>query len=218
MQLLIYGSGGFGREVLDIAGRANAISARWDRIGFIDDFRAPGLFCGVELRRLDVVIESVGVEGCEIAIAVGEPSARQRIFQRLQAIGARFATVVDPSAIVSGRSVIGKGVIITPFCLVATEAELADNVVLNARAIIGHDVRIGAHSVVSSMVNVGGATTVGSCSYLGMGVQVKQGLKIGNRTIVGMGSVVHSEIADDVIAIGSPARVARRNVDNVVFR
>jgi len=218
MRLLVYGSGGFGREVLDIAKRANAVHPRWSGFGFIDDFRPPGLHGGVDLYRFDAATALFGIEGCEIAVAVGEPSVRQRIFLRLAGLGVRFATVVDPSAIVSERAVLGAGVIITPFCLVATEAVLGDNAVLNAQAIVGHDVRIGAHTVVSSMVNVGGASTVGSCSYLGMGVQVKQGLTIGDRTIVGMGSVVHGDISDDVIAMGNPARVARRNIDNVVFR
>ena len=40
MKLFIYCAGGFGREVYDTAKRANALSKRWESIGFIDDFIA----------------------------------------------------------------------------------------------------------------------------------------------------------------------------------
>jgi acetyltransferase-like isoleucine patch superfamily enzyme len=68
------------------------------------------------------------------------------------------------------------------------------------------------------MVNLGGECIVGDNSYIGMGALIKEGIKIGSNTIVGMGSVVYSDIPDGVIALGNPARVARPNLDQKVFK
>ena len=68
------------------------------------------------------------------------------------------------------------------------------------------------------MINLGGATTIGTASYIGMGAMIREGLTIGHSTIVGMGSVVYTDIPDEVICVGNPARVSRRNTDKMVFK
>lgn len=218
MQLLVYGSGGFGKEVVDIAERINDATPRWSGIAFVDDFRETGQYYGVPLHRIESVLEIWGAEDCEVVVAVGEPSVRSRLFGSLRARGLKLATLVDPTSVISRSASLGMGVIVTSYCSVASSAVVGDNVVLNAKAIVGHDVKIGADTVVSSMVNVGGACTIGACSYIGMAAQIKQGLSVGDRTIIGMGSMVHDSVGDDLIAMGNPARPMRRNVDNVVFR
>ena len=50
-----------------------------------------------------------------------------------------------------------------------------------------------------------------------MGAQVKQLLTIGKSSIVGMGSVVQRDIPDEVIVLGNPARVLKRNEEKKVF-
>ena len=53
---------------------------------------------------------------------------------------------------------------------------------------------------------------------IGMGALIKEGLKIGTKSIVGMGSIVYRNVPDGMIALGNPARVARRNDDEKVFK
>ena len=85
-------------------------------------------------------------------------------------------------------------------------------------SIVGHDVLIGENAVVSSMVKIGGACEVGNNSYIGMGALIKEGIKIGENSIVGMGSVVYTDVPADVIALGNPARVVRKNTDQKIFK
>ena len=70
----------------------------------------------------------------------------------------------------------------------------------------------------SSMTNLGGGTRIGSASYIGMGALVKESLTIGHSTIVGMGSVVYTDVPDEVICVGNPARVSKRNTERKVFK
>ncbi|OYU72071.1 MAG: acyl-ACP--UDP-N- acetylglucosamine O-acyltransferase, partial [Alphaproteobacteria bacterium PA3] len=47
---------------------------------------------------------------------------------------------------------------------------------------------------------------------------IKEKVSIGSNSIIGMGAVVHTDIPEGVIAVGSPARVVRRNENQKVFR
>jgi acetyltransferase-like isoleucine patch superfamily enzyme len=51
-----------------------------------------------------------------------------------------------------------------------------------------------------------------------MGAVILEKVSIGRETIIGAGSVVYKDIPDDVIALGNPARVARKNESKKVFR
>ena len=101
---------------------------------------------------------------------------------------------------------LAEGLVVTPLCSISSDARLGRNACVNTMSIVGHDVQVGENTVVSSMVNIGGACVIGANCYLGMGALIKEGVRIGSNSIVGMGSVVYSDIPDDVIALGNPAR------------
>ena len=52
---------------------------------------------------------------------------------------------------------------------------------------------------------------IGKNCWLGAGVIVLPGITIGDNVVIGAGSVVTKNIPDNVIAVGSPCRVVRRN-------
>jgi sugar O-acyltransferase (sialic acid O-acetyltransferase NeuD family) len=218
MILYIYCAGGFGKEVKDIASRLIVAGADWESVFFVDDtFREPERY-GSPVTSFDRLRSSGALSSGEFVIANGEPRVRESLYSRLEAVGARFASVVDLSSLISPTAKLARGVIVAPFCSISSSALLSENSSVNTMTIIGHDVTIGRHAVVSSMVNLGGGCVVGDSSYVGMGALVKEGLQIGTNTIIGMGSVVYDNIPDGVIALGNPARVVRKNVDKTVFR
>lgn len=215
----IYCAGAFGREVRDIAWRANQRHQRWHEIVFIDDFAPPGtLISGTSAWPLETAIESFGKDQLEAVVAIGEPIHRESLYKKLKTAGIRLAQVIDPTAIVVPSAQLGEGIILTHFCSVAADARIGNNVAINVQSIIGHDVRIGDNTVLSSMVNLGGACTIGEGCYIGMNSQIKDQLRIGNRVIIGMASAVHQNIDDDLIALGNPARPMRRNDERRVFK
>lgn len=218
MKLCIYCAGGFGKEVFDIALRINIKESRWDEILFVDDDSSLGnsIYQG-QLFTMDNLLKEFDSNDCEIIIATGEPSLRKKLYTKVKGLNLRLTTLIDPSCIISNTSNIGIGVIIAPYCFISSEVELSDNVVINCSTIIGHDSRIGENTVVSSFVCIGGATEIGQESYIGMGAVVKEQLEIDTNVIIGMGSVVHINIPNQVIAMGNPARIIRRNENNKVF-
>lgn len=219
MRLFIYCAGGFGREILDVARRANAAARRWSAIGFVDDGEGLSgtMTHDCPIFSFNELCASGAREDAEFVIGHGEPAVRRILMGKLHQNGFRLGAVIDPSAIVSDYAKVADGVVITSYCSVAVSAKLGRNVALNTKAILGHDIEIGDNTVISSLVNVGGACLVGEDTYIGMGTSIKEGVRIGREVIIGMGSVVHHDIPDGMIAMGNPARPIRRNEDKRVF-
>lgn len=218
MKLFIYCAGGFGKEIIDLARRINALENKWEEICFIDDLPQGDEFYGTKLFTFPAVLEQFDIASIEMSIASGEPAIRKVLHDKIYNAGVRPATLIDNTAIVSPTAKLGEGVTVSAYCFISSSAVVQDNTVLNTDALVGHDVNIAENCVLSSAVNVGGNCSIGENSYIGMGAQIKQGTTIGKEVIIGMGSIVHSDIQDGMIALGNPARPMRRNLDKKVFK
>jgi sugar O-acyltransferase (sialic acid O-acetyltransferase NeuD family) len=217
MNLFIYCSGGFGKEVLDIARRLNRSHSLWDRIAFLDDGREEPSFYGADVFRLESACKRFGAAEMEAVIANGEPFVRKALLEKLDSAGVGLASLVDDCAVISETATIKDGAIIFPGCFVSSMATIGRNVAIIAGSTIGHDSVFEDNCVVSGQVNIGGGCYIGSESYVGMGTQVKQNIRIGRAAVVGMGSVVFGDIPDEVIALGNPCRPMRPNISKRVF-
>lgn len=216
MDLMIYGSGSTGREIADMAQLINRSESRWGAIYFLDDQRQGQEHYGLGVLKM-ADLEAWPTH-FECIIAIGEPLFRQQMHQRLKQKGFSLATLIDPSARISPTAQIGAGCIIGPSSFVSSNTVLEENVMLEINTIVGHDIAIGMHSVVSSCTVLGGGARIGERSFLGLNCSVKERTVIGSGAVIGMQSAVHNDIPDEVIALGNPCRVLRKNESGRVFK
>lgn len=210
----IYGAGGLGIETMDILQRSISKGAvAPHRCAFIVDNPGQNVAHG-----FPVVAFGEHVKGARITIAVGEPVARKALLEKVEAHGFVLSSIISPDAFVSDLADIADGVIVAPHASIQATAKIGRNVAVNTASILGHDVVVSENSVISSMVNLGGNAYVGSLCYIGMGALIRERINIGHSAIIGMGSVVHADIPDEMIAMGNPARVVRKNEDKKIFR
>ena len=210
----IYGAGGLGRETADIlleSIKRGLTLPHW--VAFLVDEPREDSTTGIPLVAFEVCDRSA-----KVTIAVGEPADREKLAKKVSDKGMKLASVISPRAYVSESAVIGDGSVIAPFASVQSMAIVGQNVSINTQAIIGHDVVVEDGAVISSQVNLGGASVVKSNAYVGMGALVQEKIKIGRWSIIGMGSVVYKDVSDELIALGNPARVARKNENRKVFQ
>ena len=142
-----------------------------------------------------------------VVCAVGAARVRKMIIEKIKTYpNVRFATLIDPSAILSDRVSIGEGSIICAGSIVTVDIQIGCHVILNLDCTVGHDVCLEDFVTVYPSVNVSGNVLVEECAELGTGTQIIQGKRIGTQTIVGAGAVVVKDLPEKCTAVGSPAK------------
>jgi sugar O-acyltransferase (sialic acid O-acetyltransferase NeuD family) len=139
-------------------------------------------------------------------IAVGTPSLKAKIYERLSLLGFEFPTFIHASSVISNLATIKPGVIIAPNCVIGPNAILETMVYLNFGSGIGHDTTVGRFTQINPGVQIGGCSTVGESVLVGSGATILQDLTIGNKATIASGSVVFSNVAASATVMGNPAK------------
>jgi len=145
----------------------------------------------------------------ELVLGLGmvKPSTiREKIFHSFSEKGYRFKTLIHPSAIIAPSVQIGDGVQIMAGVIIQTNTEIADNTIINTAAIVDHDCKIEQHVHLAPGTVLSGCVHIGKGTHVGTGAKAIQGIAIGANCLIGAGAVVVKDIADEVMAIGVPAK------------
>lgn len=214
MVLGIYGSGGAGRGVKEIAD----LQGIWSEIIFIDDTVTPDTFKGIRRITFDMFKQQYSPQQAKVIIAMGEPEYKILFYNKVKEQGYSFANVIHPSVYISPDAVLGEGIIAQLGTMIAVDAVIGNNVTLEQYVVVAHNSVIKDHAQISAFVMVAGYCKIGEGTYVGIGVPIRDGIAIGANSIISMGSVVQREIPDNVIAMGNPARVIREKGNERVFK
>ncbi|MDA8139139.1 MAG: acetyltransferase [Desulfobacteraceae bacterium] len=204
-RLIIVGAGGFGREVLNWALHAEAGQQDWRVAGFLDG--NPRALEGYDYPFAilgDPKTHRPDAGECFLC-AIGEPRIKLAVCQALEQAGARFVSLVHPSAVVGRTVVLGPGCIICPGAVVTADVRLGRHVAVNACASIGHDVVIGDGCTLSGHADVTGFAMLGQGVFLGSHAVILPKAKVGDFAIVGAGSVVLRSVKPGATVMGVPA-------------
>lgn len=206
MKLLIYGSGGSGRELFDMIDSEPRLSARWEDLAFIDDTKPAGTCRDHLMFPLDEAPEGFSPEEAEVSIAVGEPAARKLLAERVQERGYRLADIIHPDAIISKYATVGNGVIIKAGAVVSCDSVVGDNVWIQSNAVVAHDARVGNHCQISYSAVIAGRTVLEDCVFLGLMCCLRDKITIGEGSVVAMGAMVMRDVRPGMVVMGNPAR------------
>lgn len=206
-KILIFGAGGFGREVQWLIERINQVKPTWIIEGYLDD----GVETGTIINGYPVVggMEALKKYDTSVAIvcAVGSAVVREKIISKILEIGEfEFPNLIDPDVQMSDSVKLGKGNIICAGNILTVNIEIKDFVILNLSCTVGHDAVIGSFVTIYPGVNISGCTTFGCGVELGTGSKIIQGVEIAENTIVGAGAVVVRDITEAGTYVGVPAR------------
>lgn len=107
---------------------------------------------------------------------------------------------------------IGDNVFIASNCIInrgtIDDTEICDGVKIDAQCHISHNVHIGKNSALVSGSRLYGSVKTGENVYIASAI-IKNQLVIGDNAVVGMGSVVLSNVDDNAVVVGSPAKRIR---------
>lgn len=213
MVLGVYGAGGAGKEVKEIAEELG----QWDEIVFIDDTVSPDIFRGINRMPFDEFKERFTPLEAEIIVSLGEPAYKVMLRKKAESFGYKLANVIHPMAWISPSAKMGRGITLRAGAIINADVEIGDGVTIMEYSVVGHDTVIEENVQIAAEVFIGGHCRIGKNSYIAVGVLVKENIKIGEDSVVGIGSVVARDIPDNVIALGNPARAMKHKDDKKIF-
>lgn len=205
--LLVVGAGGHARELLWLASRVHG-QMRPIRVAVESGWEAPHELAGIPVESLDAIEGELS--GVDYVIAIGDSRARKRIADRLDAIGAKAAVLIDPSAQLSERVLVGAGSVICAGSVLTCDITLGRHVHINAGCLVHHDARIGDFATLSPGVRVAGHVEIGAQAFVGISATIINGragapLRIGAGATVAAGAVVIGDVAPGALVAGVPA-------------
>jgi len=120
-----------------------------------------------------------------------------------------WVNAIHPSCIIGNNVLFGNGVVAMAGCIFNTGAKLGDFTFFATGAQIEHDCTIEDFASVSAGSVLGGFVRIGKYSAVTLGCTIIDRLSIGENSVIGSGSLVNTNVPDNVLCYGSPARVVR---------
>lgn len=210
--LVIVGSGGFGRETAQAVHDVNRRGGAWRLLGYVDDNPA----------RYGTVIDGTMVIGgrdeikrlpdASVIVCTGRPGdyvSRMRIVDALGLPPERYPTIVHPTAAVSASSSIGHGCVLLAHVALTAAVRVGNHVAIMPHVTLTHDDVIEDFATLASGVRLGGGVRVQRAAYLGAGALIRENRTIGGFSLVGMGAVVTHDVPACQVWAGIPARYLR---------
>lgn len=208
--LVIIGTGGHGREALDVVEALVAAGESWRVLGFLDD--SPDSH-GTTVRGLPVL---GGVDWLasrprgslpQAFLGIGAAAIRWRLAERLAAMGVRSPSLVHPRAAITPHVDIEEGVMLAAGSVITSSVRIGAFSFLNVGASVSHDCIVGRCCSIQMGARLSGTVMIGNGVEIGVGAVVRQNIEIGEWTTIGAGAAVVSAIPGNVVAVGVPARI-----------
>jgi sugar O-acyltransferase (sialic acid O-acetyltransferase NeuD family) len=205
-RFVIFGSGGFGRELILPAQQMLAAADASKEVVFASDGGGPPVGGRPHIRAEEIADED------EVVIAVGDSGIRRDISAR---VGGRAGKLIAPSAVIGPDVELAEGAVLCGYTMVTASARIGRQFQCNIYSYVAHDCVIGDFVTFAPRVCCNGNVHIHDGAYIGTGAVLKQGtagapLVIGEGAVVGMGAVVTRSVPPGAVVIGNPAKPLAR--------
>ncbi len=199
--ILILGAGGHAKEVFSTIQDINAISKKYNVIGFYDDMTDRTRLLD---RRVYKTMEDIKNGDIKLIIGVGTPEAKSILITKFRNRNFEFERLIHPTTLVSPYAHIGKGAVIQSYCIIQPDVKIGDYFTCNDNVQIGHDTIIGNNVHINSNVNISGGAYIGDDTFIGVKATIMS-VRIGKNCIIGACSLINKDVPDNSKAKGIPA-------------
>lgn len=169
-KLLLIGSGGFGRVVLE-----HAINVY--ECAFLDDREIATVNNTKVIGKISE-LEKFFPEFHSLLVTIGNNTLREKLYRQAREIGYTFPNIIHSSAYISPHAILGRGVIILNNVVIQNNAKCGDGCIINPGVELHQDSKIGnycliyTNSVVRSLACVGNRVWIGSTATIGTSATV----------------------------------------------
>jgi sugar O-acyltransferase (sialic acid O-acetyltransferase NeuD family) len=206
--IVLVGAGGLGREVLNYVHEAIRRSHHVRVKGFLDDNLGALKPYRCEFPILGPILDYPIEPQDRFVITIGDPAKRKDLIRKMEARGARFISIIHPTAYVASNATVGIGCIVGPFCAIGSNARVGDYVLLTWYSSLAHDSVSHSFAVLSPYSTANGAAILEEGVFLGTHAVINPMIRVGAWSKVASGSVVYRDVPPNSLALGNPAKVS----------
>ncbi|MDQ0242571.1 acetyltransferase EpsM [Bacillus fengqiuensis] len=208
MKIAIIGKGGHSKVIEDTI----LSNKEYEIVGYLDDryqevTMIDGMYYGpiMAAQRLISYFEDL-----KFVIALGNNKVRKSIVGQLGLSDRDYATLIHNKAVISPSATIGSGTVVMASAVINAEAEIGNHAIINTNAVIEHDNKISDFVHISPSATLTGAVTVGEGAHIGAGAVIIPNVHIKEWSVIGAGATVIHDIPANCTAVGTPAKIARK--------
>ncbi len=207
--IIIIGSGGYGKEVKTVIDAINKISPTWNVTAFYDDAFTgnvaiiDGINC---LGTIDDLI-SLNHEDLNLVFGIADRNVVNNVVDKFKNNNTiKFPNIIHPTVEINSGVVLGKGNVIVFGCFLSCDVILGDFNFFNTFVSIGHDTIIGNFNCLMPRTQISGYTVIGNHNFFGMNSALLQNKKIGNNNIINSYTFLTKNITNDRKYFGVPGK------------
>lgn len=165
------------------------------------------------LGSFDDLFDTDSLVGNNYLLTMGDSNIRKELLEKIIAKGGKVPSLIHPTSIVSRfASISDNGVYIGPFTYVQANSLIGENTVLLSHVNISHDTIVGRGVFIAGGCMIGAYTVIEDFAFIGQHVTSISGKvqKIGHNSYVGAGAVLTSEVKEQTVVFGIPAKEKKK--------
>lgn len=189
-KIVIVGGGGHAKSLINIIQKTK----KFKILGYVD-LKDCGRVLGVNYLGEDSVLKSLKAKHKKISAAIGVgyvqvSDRRQKIYERLVAMGFKFPSIVSPTAIINQEVKISEGTVVFDAAVINVGSTIGTCSIINTNSSIDHDCTVGNFVHIAPGAVLSGGVVVGDFSLISTGAKIIQYKTVAQECLVGAGAVV----------------------------
>lgn len=204
-QLVVFGAGGVGKEVIMTINAINSKIKQWELKGFYDD--NPNVRLPKGYYRLGGLQELLSTkEKLNIILAIKDSARKGELASQLRARRFRFVNIIHPTALICESAQIGLSAYVGAYSVIGPNTEIGNHLYMGNHTSVGHDTTIGDCCSIMPGSIISGNVIVERNTFIGAGATILQSLTVNEFCVVGAGAVVTKDVQKGTKVVGIPAR------------
>lgn len=192
---------------------AEYLKSQYSICGYIDDDPTleNSIINGIPvLGSVNYLLDNIGCDEYSVFVPIGNNDVRYNILKRLNTKGFQTPSFIHPNTQVFENVSIGNAVYMLPNSLVMPCTVIKDYTMISAGVNIAHHNIIEKGCFFSQGSNIGASLFIDTKAYVGISATIMTGVKrIGSNTLIGAGAVVISDVEDNAVVVGIPAKTIK---------
>lgn len=148
---------------------------------------------------------------------IGGQPQRIALFNQLGLTEDNLYTFVHPMAYVAPDVVLSPGVVVMPQAYISHGTKIGLGSLILGNAFVGHDTVVGKHCFVAAGSCIGSYNIINDGVWIGFNTSIRGRQTVGRFAAIGIGSVVVSDIPDEELWLGNPARFHKKVTDIIRY-